>query len=72
MDYTLERHGYTPKEGTQFLRRNALFAVANGGIFVGILIIPIVGIFLAPLISAVSITLGTLSRIEEDTRSSQT
>lgn len=71
MDYTLERHGYTPREGTSFLRKNALFAVANGGIFVGILIIPIVGVFLAPLISAVSITLGTLRRIEEDTKPSQ-
>jgi len=71
MDYTLERHGYSSKEGTQFLRSNALFAVVNGSIFVGILIIPIVGIFLAPLISAVSITLGTVRRLEEDTTPSQ-
>lgn len=71
MDYTLERHGYTPREGTQFLRRNALFAILNGGLFVGILIIPIVGIFLAPLISAVSITLGTLKRVEENPKPSQ-
>jgi len=66
MDYTLERHDFTPEESTKFLRKNALLAIINGSIFVAILIIPIAGVFLAPLISCVSITLCTLKVLEID------
>lgn len=65
IDYALERHGFTHKEGTRFLRKNALFATINGAVFVAILIIPVAGIFIAPLISAVSINLGTIKILDD-------
>ena len=65
MDYALERHGFTHKEGTLFLRKNALFSIINGTIFVGILVIPIIGIFIAPLVSAVSINLGMIKLLDK-------
>lgn len=65
IDYALERHGFSSKEGTSFLRKNALFSIINGGIFVAILVIPIVGVFIAPLVSAVSINLGTIKILKD-------
>lgn len=66
MDYTLERHNYDPKMSTRFLRKNFLYSTINGSIFVAILIIPVFGIFLAPLLSCVSVTIGTVNLLKDE------
>lgn len=47
IDYVSERRGYGIKESVKFVRRNAGFAVAIGGIFSFLLMIPFIGSLLA-------------------------
>lgn len=58
MDYFLERH-LNYKDSVNFVRSNKLAAVANGSLFLALLLIPILGAFLAPSLgsSAASIQL---------------
>jgi CysZ protein len=45
MDYTLERHlGY--KESNNFIRKNKVYAIGNGIVFMLFLLIPILGIII--------------------------
>jgi CysZ protein len=64
IDYTLERHDYNT--GTNIIRKNPLFFLINGGFFTLFLFIPIVGIFIAPLVTVVATTTGTLKLIEDE------
>lgn len=64
MDYTLERHHFDYKSSLRFARENKAFLTVSGSLFTLMLIIPIIGIFIAPNISAVSATLGTLEMLE--------
>jgi len=64
VDYTLERHNY--EIGTKVIRKNPSFFLINGGLFTLILFIPIVGIFIAPLVTVVAATSGTLELLEEE------
>ena len=64
MDYTLERHHYDSKSSLKFARENKAFLTVSGSLFTLMLIIPIIGIFIAPSISAVSATLGTIEILE--------
>ncbi len=66
MDYTLERHSYSSKESLAFLRKNWTFSAFSGALFTVVFLIPIIGIFLAPLISCVAITSGTLKILNKD------
>ncbi len=49
-DYYLERH-LDYKNSIQFVRGNRLLAMSNGSVFLALLLIPIVGAFLAPSLS---------------------
>ncbi|MCK5780404.1 MAG: EI24 domain-containing protein [Psychrilyobacter sp.] len=64
VDYTLERHDYNI--GTQVIRKNPVFFLINGGLFTLILFIPFIGIFIAPLVTVIATTTGTLKLLEEE------
>ena len=64
IDYTLERHDF--ERGTIIIRKNYLFFLINGGLFTILLFIPLVGIFIAPLVTVVATTTGTLKLIENE------
>jgi CysZ protein len=64
IDYTLERHDYNT--GTDIIRYNPIFFLVNGGLFTLFLFIPVIGIFIAPLVTVVATTTGTLELIAEE------
>ena len=66
MDYTLERHNYSSKESLIFLKKNWTFSAFSGAIFTMVFLIPVIGIFIAPLVSCVAVTLGTIKIINKD------
>ena len=59
IDYCSERHKMSIRESVHFVRANKGFAMANGIIFYLLLMIPIVGIMIAPSYSVVAATIGT-------------
>jgi CysZ protein len=59
IDYCSERHKMSIRESVHFVRANKGFAMANGIIFYLLLIIPVVGIMIAPSYSVVAATIGT-------------
>lgn len=65
MDYTLERYNLTPKESLEFLKKQRVYAALCGGIFTLIFFIPIIGIFIAPLITCVATTKITLELLKD-------
>ena len=58
IDYCSERHKMSIRESVHFVRANSGFAMANGIIFYLLLMIPIVGIMVAPSYSVVAATIG--------------
>ncbi|WP_320046696.1 EI24 domain-containing protein [uncultured Ilyobacter sp.] len=66
MDYTLERHNYSSKESLLFLRKNWVFSAFSGALFTIVFLIPLIGIFIAPLVSCVAVTLGTIKIIDNE------
>lgn len=67
MDYTLERYNLSPKESLQFLKKQRVYAALCGGIFTILFFIPIIGIFIAPLITCVATTKITLELLKNST-----
>lgn len=65
MDYTLERYNLTPDESLKFLKKQRVYSVLCGCIFTILFFIPIVGIFIAPLITCVAMTKITLELLEK-------
>lgn len=65
MDYTLERYNLSPKESLDFLKKQRVYAALCGGIFTLLFFIPVVGIFIAPLITCVATTMITLELLKE-------
>jgi CysZ protein len=59
IDYCSERHKMTIRESVHFVRINKGFAIANGIIFYLLLMIPVLGIMVAPSYSVVAATIGT-------------
>ncbi|MDT0555503.1 EI24 domain-containing protein [Patiriisocius hiemis] len=64
MDYTLERH-FEVKESVQFVRKNRGIAIGNGIVFMGMLLIPIIGIILVLPLSVTASTTETVRLLEE-------
>lgn len=60
MDYYSERH-YTVKESARFVKVNQYYAVGNGMVFLGLISIPIIGLFMAPSLATVAATSSILS-----------
>lgn len=66
MDYTLERRKFSHRESANFVRKYWIFSTLNGIIFTFIFLIPIIGIFIAPLLCTVAITIGTIKVFENE------
>ena len=64
-DFYMERH-FSVKESIRFIRKNRGVAIANGAIFLGLLAIPIVGFFLAPILTAIGATLTVHPKINSE------
>lgn len=65
MDYTLERREYNSTQSFSFVKRNFFFTTFSGIIFILFFMLPIVGMFMAPLVSCVAITRGTLEILDK-------
>jgi CysZ protein len=65
LDYTLERH-YGVRESAEFVRDYRGLAVANGTVFLLLLMIPFIGLFLAPSLATISGALETVERLEQE------
>ena len=63
-DYLMERH-FDVKESTKFIKSNKFTSIGNGIGFNLLLMIPILGLFLAPTLSTVSATLLGIDKINE-------
>ena len=66
MDYTLERYNLSPKESLLFLKKQRIYAALCGSIFTILFFIPIIGIFIAPLITCVATTKITLELLNNN------
>jgi len=64
-DFYMERH-FSVKQSVRFIRKNRGIAIANGAIFLGLLAIPIVGFFLAPILTAIGATLTVHPKISSE------
>lgn len=63
MDYTLERH-MGVRDSVAFVRDYRGLAVANGTVFLLLLMVPFVGLFLAPSLCTVAATVETVERLK--------
>jgi CysZ protein len=64
MDFSNERNKLSIKESVNFIRKKRGIAIGIGLVFYCCLLIPIIGSFLASLLSIISLTAATLS-VEE-------
>lgn len=67
MDYTLERH-FEVKESVQFVRKNRGIAIGNGIVFMGMLLIPVIGIILVLPLSVTASTTETVRLLRESNK----
>ncbi len=58
IDYSSERHKLSIRESIKYVRKNKGFAIANGCIFYLLLLIPVLGLLVAPSYSIVAATIG--------------
>jgi len=72
MDYSYERKRFTISQGAQFTRKHKGIAIGNGFIFSMLLLIPFLGICLAPILSVVAATLAVLETEAEEVKKSST
>lgn len=61
MDFTMERYFSVP-DAVDFVREHKIYALGNGIVFVGLLLIPIVGAVIAVPLGAAAATLGVVDR----------
>ena len=63
MDYYMERH-FSMKDSASFVRRYKGLAIANGGIFLLMLFIPILGFIIAPTFATIASSVEVHKRME--------
>jgi len=63
MDYTLERH-FNYKESITFVQKNRGYAIGNGIVFMGLLLIPVIGIILVLPLSVTAATTQTVALLD--------
>lgn len=66
IDYTLERREMSSTQSFGFVKSNFLFTTLSGIIFILFFMLPIVGMFMAPLVGCVAITRGTLELLTKE------
>jgi CysZ protein len=71
MDYSYERTRMTIVQGARFTRKHKGIAIGNGFIFSMILLVPFIGVVIAPILSVVAATLAVLEKKKEETDHSQ-
>jgi CysZ protein len=59
IDYSNERRKMTTGESTKYVMANKSLAVANGGVFHFLLLIPVIGIMVGPTYGVVAATLAS-------------
>jgi len=65
MDYTLERKRYGLQDSVAFVRQHRWLAIGNGSLFVLMLLVPILGVLVAPALGTASATLLSLERMKQ-------
>ena len=65
MDYTLERYNLNAKDSLEFLKKQRVCSVVAGSIFTILFFIPVLGIFIAPLVTCVAVTKITVELLNE-------
>jgi len=60
IDYTLERKKFSIKDSVAFVNRNRGMAIGNGAGWVVLMLIPVLGWFLAPVLGTVAATKSTV------------
>ena len=64
-DFTLERRRYKVNDSVRFMRQNRALALGNGAGFLLLLLIPVVGLVLAPGLGAVAATIDSVEAIDQ-------
>ncbi|MBK7428698.1 MAG: EI24 domain-containing protein [Saprospiraceae bacterium] len=65
MDYTLERY-YGIQDSRRWMSKESGLAMGNGTGFLFILAIPVLGLFVAPVLGTIAMTLPVLERLEKE------
>jgi CysZ protein len=65
MDYTCERRRLPISQGAKFIRKYKGIAIGNGMVFSFLLMIPWIGLVIAPVLSSVAGTLATMEKMAE-------
>lgn len=65
IDYSNERRKMTVRESTRYIMANKGLAIANGGVFHFLLLVPIIGIMIGPTYGVVAATLASHEKSEE-------
>jgi len=65
IDYYLERRA-TVRESKRFVSHNKGFAIGNGAVFMVLLLIPVIGLFLAPALGTVAATTQAMERYDNE------
>lgn len=64
MDYTLERKRFTIRDSVAFVNSNRGIAIGNGTGWLVLMLIPVVGWFLAPVLGTVAATKSSLQKMD--------
>ena len=64
MDFFMERH-LNNRDSRRFVSNNKGVAVANGAVFLLLILVPFVGVFVAPTFATIAATLSGIELLDE-------